>query len=212
MSDSPPASPLGPKANAAREAHYAELIQRFHSWSSDAANNGVVDPTAMALATADADANPSVRMVLLKQADERGFVFYTNLGSPKARDLKERPRAALCFHWAAIGRQVRVEGRTEPVSDDEADDYFASRPRLSQIGAWVSRQSEPMSGNFDLEQACAAYAVRNPLGSVSRPPFWSGYRVVPDVIEFWSERPFRRHERLRYVRDGGRWFESRLYP
>jgi pyridoxamine 5'-phosphate oxidase len=212
MSNSPPASSLGQKATAAREVRYDELLKRFHSWSSEAADNGVADPTAMALATADADGNPSVRMVLLKQADEHGFAFYTNLGSPKARDLTVRPRAALCFHWAVIGRQVRVEGRTEPVSDAEADAYFASRPRLSQIGACVSRQSEPMTGSFDLEQACAAYAVRHPLGSVARPPFWSGYRVVPEVIEFWSERPFRRHERLRYVRDGGCWFESRLYP
>jgi len=188
------------------------LIQRFQAWMAEAGRNGTIDPTAMSLATVDPEGNPAVRIVLLKHADERGFVFYTNLGSAKAADLAAHPRAALCFHWPVISRQVRITGQTEAVSDDEADAYFASRPRLSQIGAWVSRQSQPMSGSLDLEQGCAAYALRHPLGAIPRPPFWSGYRVVPDRIEFWSERPFRRHERLLYLPANDGWREQRLYP
>lgn len=166
----------------------------------------------MSLGTVDAEGNPSVRIVLLKQADERGFFFYTNLESAKAADLPARPRAALYFHWPAIARQARFSGRTEAFSSEEADADSASRPRLSQIGAWVSRQSRPMAGSLDLEQGCAAYALRHPFGAIARPPFWSGYRVVPDRIEFWSERPFRRDERLLYLPSNGAWQEQRLYP
>lgn len=208
------ASPPGQAtpAELRRGADLAGLIARFHEWRNAALRAGGPDPDAMALATVDAAGNPSVRMVLLKQADTRGFVFYTNLESPKARDLAARPRAALCFHWAPLGRQVRIEGDVEAVSAAEADAYFATRPRLSQIGAWESRQSAPMAGSLDLEQACAARALRQAFGPVPRPPFWSGFRLVPASIEFWSERPFRRHERLRYYREGGGWREARLYP
>jgi len=170
------------------------------------------DPTAMALATADASGLPAVRMVLLKQADARGFVFYTNLESPKCADLRANPRAALCFHWPKLERQVRVDGRVEPVSEAEADAYFATRPRLSQLGAWASRQSQPIAGRFVLEQAVAATALRFPLGTVPRPPYWSGWRVVPARIEFWQQRAFRHHDRQRFTRDGEGWRAEWLFP
>ena len=136
----------------------------------------------------------------------------STLPKAKAADLSARPRAALCFHWKSIGRQVRVSGRAEKVSDAEADAYYATRPRLSQLGAWASKQSRPMRGYYDLEQSCAAYALRYPLGGVPRPPFWSGFRIVPDRIEFWRDKPFRRHERVIRVLDGGQWGEQWLYP
>jgi pyridoxamine 5'-phosphate oxidase len=187
-------------------------VIQFTSWLDEATRSGEPEPTAMALATADGQGNPSVRMVLLKHADSRGFVFYTNLGSPKAGDLSARPKAELCFCWNQLGRQVRVRGRTERVSDEEADAYFATRPRLSQLGAWASNQSRPMKGYYDLEQACASYALRYPVGAVPRPPFWSGYRVVPDRIEFWRKKPFRRHERIVHTLDNGLWSAQWLYP
>lgn len=166
----------------------------------------------MALATADAAGRPSVRMVLLKHVDERGFVFYTNLESAKSGDLRANPHAELCFYWDPLKRQVRVGGGIESVTDAEADAYFATRARLSQIGAWASRQSQPMSGYFELEQACARVALRYPVGPVPRPPFWSGYRVVPDRIEFWKQKPFRRHERVLYARRDGAWSKTWLFP
>ena len=144
-------------------------------------------------------------MVLLKHADERGFVFYTNLESAKSADLKANPQAELCFYWGPLTRQVRITGPVERTTDAEADAYFATRPRLSQIGAWASQQSRPMRGGyFELEQACARVALRYPFGAVPRPPFWSGYRVVPERIEFWKQKPFRRHERVVYIREAGR--------
>ena len=166
----------------------------------------------MALATADTGGRPAVRMVLLKHADERGFVFYTNLESPKAADLRNNPRAALCFHWPVLERQVRIDGRVGPVSDAEADAYFATRPRLSQLGAWASRQTQPIAGRFVLEQTVAAAALRFPLGAVPRPPYWSGYRVTPEVIEFWHQRPFRHHDRQRFTREGEGWRHEWLFP
>ena len=187
-------------------------LARFHAWLADATSAGEPEPTAMALATADTLGVPNVRMVLLKQADARGFVFYTNLESPKVAELRSNPVAALCFFWRTTKRQVRVDGRVEPVTDAEADAYFATRPRLSQVGAWVSRQSQPMSGPLQLEQECAAFILRHGLRPIQRPPFWSGFRVVPSRIEFWSEKPFRRHERVRYVRDGETWQTERLFP
>lgn len=189
-----------------------EPIAQFKLWLEEATQGGEPEPTAMALATSDTEGNPAVRMVLLKHVDVRGFVFYTNLTSPKAENLASNPKAELCFYWNRIGRQVRVRGRTEPVSDAEADAYFATRPRLSQLGAWASKQSRPMQGYFDLEQACALYAVRFHIGAVPRPPFWSGYRVVPDRIEFWRQKPFRRHERIVCMLEGGGWREQWLYP
>jgi pyridoxamine 5'-phosphate oxidase len=187
-------------------------LTQFNTWLDDAKRSGMDEPTALALATADAQGRPSVRMVLLKHADERGFVFYTNLESAKAADLRANPRAELCFHWAPLGRQVRITGPVEPVSDAEADAYFATRPRLSQIGAWASQQSRPMQGYFELEKACAMVALRYPFGVVPRPPFWSGYRVVPERIEFWKQKPFRRHERVLYTREHGAWKEQWLFP
>ncbi len=187
-------------------------LHQFARWLEDATRSGEIEPTAMSLATCDGSGQPSVRMVLLKQADEGGFVFYTNLGSPKATDLSTRPRAALCFHWKQLSRQVRVSGRAEPVADAEADAYFATRPRLSQLGAWASRQSRPMAGYYDLEKACALEALRHPMGAVPRPPFWSGFRVVPDRIEFWLQKPFRRHERVLHELRDGAWSEHWLFP
>jgi pyridoxamine 5'-phosphate oxidase len=187
-------------------------IAFFQEWFADARDREKSDPTAMSLATADLQGRPAVRMVLLKHVDEHGFVFYTNLESPKAADLRNNPRAALCFHWAILERQVRIEGRVGPVSDAEADAYFATRPRLSQLGAWASRQTRPIAGRFVLEQAVAAVALRFPLGAVPRPPYWSGYRVVPEVIEFWHQRPFRHHDRQRFTREGAGWRHEWLFP
>jgi pyridoxamine 5'-phosphate oxidase len=187
-------------------------IAFFQEWFADARNREKSDPTAMSLATADPSGRPAVRMVLLKHVDERGFVFYTNLESPKAADLRNNPRAALCFHWAILERQVRIDGRVMPVSDAEADAYFATRPRLSQLGAWASRQTQPIAGRFVLEQAVAAVALRFPLGAVPRPPYWSGYRVTPEVIEFWHQRPFRHHDRQRFTREGEGWRHEWLFP
>ena len=167
----------------------------------------------MALATVDPEGWPEVRMVLLKHVDEHGFVFYTNLESDKGRALAETPRAELCFYWNPPGRQVRVRRTVEKVNDQEADAYFASRPYLSRIGAWASRQSRPISGMAELERAIAAAALRYPLGEVPRPPHWSGFRVRAQTIELWSEKPFRLHERIRYVRTGDdRWNAVPLFP
>lgn len=192
----------------------------FAAWMAEAEAAEPEDPNAMALATADAAGWPSVRMVLLKGADARGFVFYTNLESDKGRQLAANPQAALCLHWKSLRRQVRVEGRVIPVSDGEADDYFQSRARDSRIGAWASRQSRPMEGRWELETRVAQYVAKFNIGHVPRPPFWSGFRVVPDRIEFWRDRPFRLHERLIFLRDvddpageaHGDWRTERLFP
>lgn len=194
--------------------HMAENdpIALFQEWFAEARAKEKDDPTAMALATCDEKGNPSVRMVLVKNVDERGFVFYTNLESPKANQLRAHPRAALCFHWALLEKQVRVEGAVESVTDAEADAYFASRPRLSQLGAWASRQSQPIAGRFVLEQAVAATALRFPVGAVPRPSYWSGFRVVPEAIEFWHQRPFRHHDRQRFTKESGVWKQTWLFP
>ncbi len=187
-------------------------IVQFLAWFDEAQRCGLQEPTATALATADPGGRPSVRMVLVKHVDARGFVFYTNLESAKSTDLLANPRAELCFHWDPLSRQVRVGGRVEPVSPAEADAYFATRPRLSQIGAWASKQSRPMRGYYELVQACARVAMRHPVGAVPRPPFWSGYRVVPDRIEFWKAKPFRRHERVLFIREHDSWKQQWLFP
>jgi pyridoxamine 5'-phosphate oxidase len=166
----------------------------------------------MALATVDDIGRPTVRMVLLKHFDPQGFVFYTNLDSPKSVHLRQRKRAALCLHWAKLERQVRIEGTVVAVGDNEADQYFATRPRLSQLGAWASRQSQPMAGRFELERAVAAAAVRFAVGPVPRPAHWSGWRVVPDKIEFWQQRAFRHHDRELFERDGAGWRSQWLFP
>jgi pyridoxamine 5'-phosphate oxidase len=184
----------------------------FDDWFAAARTTEKSDPTAMAVATADSAGQPSVRMVLLKHADRRGFVFYTNLESPKSADLQANPRAELCLHWPVLERQVRARGAVERVSDQEADEYFATRPRLSQIGAWASKQSQPIAGRFVLEQAVATVGLRFGLGTVPRPPFWSGWRVVPQRIEFWQARAFRHHERRQFIREGDGWKMQWLFP
>jgi pyridoxamine 5'-phosphate oxidase len=170
------------------------------------------DPTAMSLATVGPDGAPSVRIVLLKSVDERGFVFYTNLNSRKGRELTATPRAALCFYWPALDVQVRIEGTIEPVSDAEADAYFASRARESQIGAWASLQSEELSSMDALRARVAEMEARFANEPVPRPPHWSGRRVKPSSIEFWHAGEHRLHERRRYERDGNRWTMRRLFP
>jgi pyridoxamine 5'-phosphate oxidase len=192
--------------------HEQDPFGLFQEWLAEARERETADPTAMALATADATGRPAVRMVLLKHADARGFVFYTNLGSPKADDLRANPRAELCLHWAVLERQVRISGAVEPTSEAEADDYFNTRPRLSQIGAWASRQSQPMSARYELEQVVAKEAMRFGVGAVPRPPFWSGFRVVPARMEFWHQRPFRHHDRQRFTRAGSGWRHEWLFP
>jgi len=172
------------------------------------------DPNAMALATAGADGFPDVRMVLLKGFDEAGFVFFTNLESAKARELRERPQAALVFHWKSLRRQVRVRGNVSAVSDAEADAYFATRPRLAQIGAWASKQSSPLESRLAFEGSVARVTARYPLGTIPRPPFWSGFRIAPVAIEFWHDRPFRLHDRIAFTRSQPNepWTKTRLYP
>ncbi|HTY67096.1 MAG TPA: pyridoxamine 5'-phosphate oxidase [Alphaproteobacteria bacterium] len=184
----------------------------FREWLAEATQREPNDPTAMALATVGADGQPSARMVLLKGVDEQGFVFYTNLESQKAADLAANPRASLLFHWKSLRRQVRIEGTVTGVSDADADAYFASRPRGAQIGAWASRQSRALESRFALERRVAEYTAKFGLGSVPRPAFWSGYRVKPERIEFWQDRPFRLHDRLVYTRDRGGWRTDKLYP
>jgi pyridoxamine 5'-phosphate oxidase len=165
----------------------------------------------MALATADASGSPGVRMVLLKGLDAQGLVFYTNLESPKAGALAANPRAEVCFFWPPE-RQVRVRGDVEAVTVQEADSYFASRPRLSQLGAWASRQSRPIGSYAELERAVAGAAVRFGIGAVPRPPHWSGFRLVPERFEFWEQRPFRLHRRREFLRRDGHWEEQALFP
>lgn len=187
-------------------------ISLFKDWLADAERSEPNNPNAMTLATVTPDGAASARMVLLKGVDERGFTFYTNLGSGKAEHLSANPRAALCFYWKSLKRQVCVEGTVERVDDAEADAYFATRPRGAQIGAWASKQSQPMEGRFRLEARVAKYTARFHVGTVPRPDFWSGFRVVPERIEFWREQPFRLHDRVVYHRDGGGWRKERLYP
>lgn len=187
-------------------------IVRFKAELARAEGAGIRFPEAMALATAAPDGAPSVRMVLLKGVDERGFVFFTNLTSRKARELAERPAAALCFYWSAIDVQVRVEGTVAAVGDAEADAYFATRPRGSQIAAWVSRQSDELPSRADLMRRVARLSRRFTGEDVPRPPFWSGFRVAPARIELWFGRPDRLHERVLYTRSRGGWKVSALEP
>jgi pyridoxamine 5'-phosphate oxidase len=191
-----------------------EPIELFRAWFAEAKAREPNDPDAMALATVDASGLPDVRMVLLKGVDARGFVFYTNLESAKGEELASSPKAALCFHWKSLERQVRVRGPVVVVSKEEADAYFASRPKDSQIGAWASRQSRPLEGRFALEKEVARFAAKYALTGVPRPPHWSGFRVQPLQIEFWRARPFRLHERLRYSREtlNSPWVTERLFP
>ena len=192
----------------------ADPIALFQAWFKEARAKEPNDPDAVALATADKQGRPNARMVLLKHVDQDGFVFYTNTESVKGEELKANAQAALCFHWKSLGRQVRVRGPVMRVNDAEADAYFATRAKDSQIGAWASKQSRPLEGRFALEKEAARMAAKYALSSVPRPPYWSGYRVQPLEIEFWRNRPFRLHDRLRYARDTLKapWRTEKLYP
>jgi pyridoxamine 5'-phosphate oxidase len=184
----------------------------FEEWLAEARLSEPNDPTAMALATADAAGLPSVRMVLLKGHDARGFVFYTNLDSRKGGELAANRNAALLFHWKSLRRQIRVEGAVEPVSPEAADVYFATRGRDSQLGAWASDQSRPLERRAAFEARYQAMQARFEGAEVPRPPRWSGFRVVPQRIELWNDRAHRLHERRLFVREGGGWSEGLLYP
>ena len=190
----------------------ADPLAQIAQWLQEAEAKEAIEPAAMSVATVGADGRPTLRMVLLRGIDARGLVFYTNLSSRKARDIHTNPWVALCLHWKSMRRQIRVEGRAALVSDSEADAYFSSRARDSQIGAWASKQSHQLAGRFELEGRVAKFAVKFGLGVVPRPEFWSGFRVAPERIEFWEDRPFRLHDRTQWDLDNGTWTYHKLYP
>ena len=213
MSESSPIQhPKGLTAGDFTEA--GEPLRLFAAWYDEAMRAEPSDASAMALATVDDGGLPNARMVLLKGFDERGFVFYTNVDSPKGRELERNPKAALVFHWKSLNRQVRLRGIVEPVTAAEADAYFATRPRLAQIGAWASKQSAPLESRRAFEKAIAATMAKHAIGTVPRPPNWSGYRLMPSIMEFWHDRPYRLHDRVEFRRGAmsGPWNKTRLYP
>jgi pyridoxamine 5'-phosphate oxidase len=186
---------------------------RFREWMAEAEASEPSEANAMIVATATPDGRPSARAILLKGVDSRGFVFYGNKESRKADELAANPQVALLFHWKSLARQIRIEGRVEHVTDAEADAYFASRPRISRLGAWASAQSRPLADRTILERRLAEYEARYPGEDIPRPPYWSGYRVLPDWFEFWQNMPFRLHDRTVYSRDAnGGWAIGKLYP
>jgi pyridoxamine 5'-phosphate oxidase len=191
-----------------------EPFRQFEQWLAKAGETEPNDPNGMALATVGGDGMPSVRMVLLKGHDAQGFVFYTNYESRKGRQILASGKAALLFHWKSLRRQVRVEGPVETVTDAEADDYFHSRPKASQIGAWASQQSRPLASRFELEGRVAQFTAKYAIGQVPRPAYWSGFRVKPALIEFWEDRPFRLHDRTVYHANAARngWTTEKLFP
>lgn len=191
-----------------------EPFALFADWLKDATASEINDPNGVALASVDEDGMPSVRMVLLKDVDERGFVFYTNFESRKGVELLGQKKAAMCFHWKSLRRSVRIRGEVEMVSDQEADEYYATRPRGSRIGAWASKQSRPLESRFALEKAVAEYTARYAIGNIPRPPHWSGFRIKPITIEFWQDGKFRLHDRVEFRRDSvdGPWSKVRMYP
>jgi len=191
-----------------------EPLRLFAAWFEEACRSEPRDPTAMTLATVDADGMPNARMVLMKGFDATGFVFYTNVDSQKGLELDASRRAALLFHWKSSNRQVRLRGTAARVTDSEADAYFGTRPRPAQIGAWASKQSQPLESRLAFERAIALTTAKFALGTVPRPPNWTGYRLLPLSMEFWQERPFRLHDRVEFRRDaaGEPWRKTRLYP
>lgn len=191
---------------------YREALDLFRETFARARRSDLREPSAMSLATADVQGRPSVRTVLLKDADERGFVFYTNTLSRKGEQLKANAHAALVFFWEPLGEQISVEGRTEPVSSDEADAYWVTRPRESQIGAWASLQSQPLQSREDLIRRVGEFTLKFDGHPVPRPPHWLGFRVIPDRMEFWVGHPFRLHDRVVYRRQDRSWTKTLLYP
>jgi pyridoxamine 5'-phosphate oxidase len=191
-----------------------EPFALFSEWLEEATKSEPNDPNAMALSTVDETGLPDVRMVLMKGYDENGFVFYSHKASQKGRELAANPKAALLFHWKSLRRQVRIRGLVTPVTDAEADAYFATRPKQAQLGAWASKQSEPLESRFAFEQAIAKAAAQYIIGEVPRPPGWSGWRIAPLRIEFWHDRPFRLHDRIEFRREvpNGVWEKVRMYP
>lgn len=207
---------------AAHEADFTNAVEPFllfEGWFAEAQRHEPNDPNGMALATADPSGLPNLRMVLLKGVDgnrhpQRGFVFYTNLGSAKGKELAANPQAAILFHWKSLRRQVRARGAITPVTSEEADAYFASRARLARIGAWASKQSQPLAGRLTLEKAVAVFTAKFGISEIPRPEHWSGFRLTPIEIEFWSDRPHRLHDRVvfRRPKPGDAWTKTKLYP
>ncbi|MCX7735948.1 MAG: pyridoxamine 5'-phosphate oxidase [Candidatus Kapabacteria bacterium] len=186
-------------------------FEQFKVWFDDAVNYPMMEPNAMALSTVNSEGKPSSRIVLLKRYDENGFVFFTNYESRKGKELEKNPYASLLFYWDRLERQIRIEGITEKISNEESDDYFQSRPYESRLGAWASKQSEVLPSRFTLIREVAKLLVKYPA-KVPLPPFWGGYRLKPDVFEFWQGRPSRLHDRIRYSKRGELWVIERLYP